>query len=464
MLEHYEDVLDEAHARASDWLRGLATRHVGAQATRAELSAQLAAPVPETPTDARHVIAELAAALEPGLTASAGPRYFGFVIGGGLPAAVGADWLATAWDQNTFSTISAPAMSVLEETVRTWLLDLLDLPSEAGMGLVTGGQAGNTTCLSAARHHVLDRVGWDVEADGLQGAPTLQVVVGDKRHRTIDRSLRHLGLGAPTHVVPADDEGRMRAEALADVLAGVHGPAIVCLQSGEVNTGAFDPFEDILAVVRSATPDAWVHVDGAIGLWARASSRRHLTEGIEGADSWSTDAHKWLNVPYDTGIAFTRHPTSHASALGMSHGASYLVIDEDARADAINWVPEASRRARALPVYAALRSLGRQGLADLVERCCDLATRAGEALADADGVEVLNDVVLNQVLIGFTDGGDERTSRIIRAVQEDGTCWLGGSTWEGRPVMRLSVSNWATTPDDIDASVAAILRCAAETD
>jgi glutamate/tyrosine decarboxylase-like PLP-dependent enzyme len=349
----------------------------------------------------------------------------------------------------------SPAAAVVEEVATAWLAELFGLPQGASAGFVTGGQMANFACLAAARHHVLAQAGWDVEADGRQGAPQVTVVAGQQRHFSIDAALRYLGLGTRMRLIPADREGRMQTGDLRAALAGIHGPTIVCAQAGNVNTGAVDP----LAAICAAAHDhgAWVHVDGAFGLWAAASpTRRHLVAGLQQADSWATDAHKWLNVPYDSGLAFCAHPEAHRAA--MTSRADYLVPAEHGERDAFDWTPEASRRARGLAVYAAIRSLGRSGIAELVDRCWDHARRFAQRLAEADGVEVCNDVVLNQVLVRF--GSDDRTRDVIRRVQEDGTIWLGGTVWQGAAAMRISVSNWSTTTADVDRSVEAILRAA----
>ena len=344
---------------------------------------------------------------------------------------------------------------------RAWLIDLFGLPERVSYGFVTGCQMAHFTALAAARHAVLEAAGWDVEADGRIGAPPIRVVVGEERHVTIDRVLRFLGLGTSSlRTVPVDAQGRMRADALKDALAEASGPTIVCAQAGNVNTGAVDPLRAVCDAARES--GAWVHVDGAFGMWAAASpTLRHLVEGVEHADSWATDAHKWLNVPYDSGLVFCAHPGAHRAAMG-SH-ASYLVHSENRERDELDWNPEFSRRARGFAVYAALRSLGRSGVADLVNRCCAHGRRFADAFTQVPGIEVLNDVVLNQVLVRFLDPGgdhDVHTRAIIRAVQEDGTCWLGGTTWQGKAAMRISVSNWSTTTQDVDRSVAAILRAA----
>jgi glutamate/tyrosine decarboxylase-like PLP-dependent enzyme len=411
--------------------------------------------------DPRRVIAELARAVEPGLMATAGGRFFGFVIGGSLPAALAADWLTSAWDQNAGLYVAAPAASVVEEVCAKWLAELFGLPEGNSFGLVTGCQMANFTALAAARHRVLEQAGWDVEAEGLPGAPRVRVIVGEERHVTIDRALRFLGFGSSSlRPVPADEQGRMRPDALRSVLAESPGPTIVCAQAGNVNTGAVDPLDAVCEVAGEA--GAWVHVDGAFGLWAAASpASRHLTRGIERADSWATDAHKWLNVPYDSGLVFCAHPDAHRAAMGTN--ASYLVYSEGTERDQLDWNPEASRHARGFPIYAAIRSLGRSGIADLVDRCCAHARRFAEALAREPEVELLNDVALNQVLVRFLspDGDhDARTRAVVESVEEDGTCWLGGTTWQGKAAMRVSVSNWSTTAEDVDRSVAAIVRAA----
>jgi glutamate/tyrosine decarboxylase-like PLP-dependent enzyme len=454
-------LLDDATALATGFLEGLPERRVTPTATAGGLRQELGGPLPDGPRDPREVLAELARGVEPGLMATPGGRFFGFVIGGNLPAALAADWLASAWDQNAGLYVAAPAASVVEEVCGAWLAELFGLPQDTSFGLVTGGQMANFTALAAARHHVLAEAGWDVETDGLLGAPRVRVIVGEERHVTIDRALRFLGFGTSSlHPVPADGQGRMRPDDLRSALTEPSGPTIVCAQAGNVNTGAFDPLDEICEAAGRA--GAWVHVDGAFGMWAAASpGLRHLARGIEGADSWATDAHKWLNVPYDSGLVFCAHPDAHRAAMGTH--ASYLVYSEGAERDQLDWNPEASRRARGFPVYAAICSLGRSGVVDLVDRCCAHARRFAEALVREPAVEVLNDVVLNQVLVRFLDPGgdhDARTRAVVKGVQEDGTCWLGGTTWQGKAAMRISVSNWSTTIDDVDRSVAAILRAA----
>jgi glutamate/tyrosine decarboxylase-like PLP-dependent enzyme len=448
--------LGEAFDRSVAYLEGLPDRPVPGAATLAGLRASLGGPLPEKPTPARDVIAALAAAAEPGVTASSSGRFFGFVVGGATPAALAADWLTSVWDQNAGLYVLGPAASVVEETAAAWLAELLGLPPGVSVGYVTGAQMANFTALAAARGEVLRRVGWDADAQGLWGAPPVRVLAGAGRHGTIDRALRFLGMGTGSVVpVAMDDQGRMVPSALRSALASGSGPAIVCAQVGNVNTGAVDPMAEICAIAREH--GAWVHVDGAFGLWAAASPRlRHLVAGAELADSWATDAHKWLNVPYDSGVVLCAHPAAHRAAMGTR--ASYLMHSAGDERDALDYNPEFSRRARGFAVYAAIRALGRSGVADLVERCCRLAGRFADRLSGA-GFEVLNEVVLNQVLVRF--GDDSHTRRVIAGVQVDGTCWMSGTTWQGREAMRISVSNWSTDEDDVDRSVAAILRAAA---
>jgi glutamate/tyrosine decarboxylase-like PLP-dependent enzyme len=455
-------LLEETAGRAADYLEGIGERRVGASAGVEELRASLGGPLPDGPTDPREVIEDLAAAAEPGLVASPGGRYFGFVIGGGLPAALAADWLTSVWDQNAGLYVCGPSAAIVEEVAGAWTAELLGLPDGVSFAFVTGCQMAHVTALAAARHSVLARAGWDVNERGLIGAPPVHVVVGEERHVTIDRALRLLGLGTACIVaVPADSEGRMVPAALRDALGGLGGASIVCAQAGNVNTGAIDPLEEIADIAQEA--GAWMHVDGAFGLWAAASPRlRHLVAGVERADSWATDAHKWPGVPYDSGIALCAHPEAQQAA--MSVRAGYLVhADPTGPRDELDWNPEFSRRARGFPVYAAIRSLGRSGIAELVERCCAHARRFGEALDAAPDVEVLAEVVLNQVLVRFLDAEgdhDGYTRAVIEAVQEDGTCWLSGTTWHGMGAMRISVSNWATTSEDVERSLDAILRAA----
>lgn len=450
------DLLRRTADLAAGYLESLGDRPVFPAATPEELREALGGPLPEQPSDPARVISELAAAAERGVVATGTGRYFGFVIGGGLPAALAADWLTSTWDQNAGLYVGGPSASIVEQVVREWLLELLGLPAHASIGFVTGTQMAHVTGLAAARHHVLQAAGWDVGRDGLHGAPGVRVLVGAKRHVTVDRALRLLGLGAPT-VVEADGQGRLRVDSLRAALEAGEGPTIVCAQAGEVNSGAFDPFEELAELAAAA--DAWLHVDGAFGLWAAVSpGLRHLVAGVERADSWTTDAHKWLNVPYDSGIVLCAHPESHRAAMTVT--ASYLIQDEGARRvrDQLDWVPEFSRRARGFAVYAALRSLGRSGLVELVERCSAQARRFAERIADVPGVELLNDVVLNQVLFCFED--DERTDAVLARVQESGRVWMSGTTWNGRKAVRVSVSNWQTGDEETDLAVEAFRAAA----
>jgi glutamate/tyrosine decarboxylase-like PLP-dependent enzyme len=458
-------LLEETAGLAADYLEGIPQRRVGWSAGVDELRSSLGGPLPEVPVDPREVIADLAAAADPGLVASPSGRYFGFVIGGALPVAVAADWLTSVWDQNAGLYVCGPSAAVAEEVAGAWTAELLGLPDGVSFGFVTGCQMAHVTALAAARHAVFARVGWDVNERGLIGAPAVRVVVGAERHATIDRALRFLGFGTGCVVAVATDaQGRMVPDRLRETLAGAAGPTIVCAQAGNVNTGSFDPFEEIADIAQDA--GAWLHVDGAFGLWAAASpALRQLVAGAERADSWATDAHKWLNVPYDSGLAFCAHPEAQQAA--MSVRANYLIhADDGGPRDELDWNPEFSRRARGFSVYAAIRSLGRSGVAELIERCCTHARRFGEVLAAAPNIEVLNDVVLNQVLVRFLDEAgdhDARTRAVIETVQDDGTCWLSGTTWHGMGAMRLSVSNWATTSEDVERSLEAILRAATDT-
>jgi len=443
-------VLERAAELGIEYVESVPERPVNAAAMPAELRETLDLPLPEEPVDAVTVLEELARDVEPGLLHSTGGRFYGFVIGGSVPAAIGADWLTSAWDQNTGLALVTPAAAVVEEVAGRWVKELLGLPVHASFGFVTGCQMAHATALVAARHHLLAQSGWDVEQDGLAGSPPITVVAGAKRHGTLDRALRFVGLGTGSvRAVPVDDQGRMLIDELRAELARASAPAIVCSQAGEVNTGAFDDFDTISDL--AAEFGAWHHVDGAFGLWAAASPElRHLTKGIERADSWATDAHKWLNVPYDNGIALCAHPESHRAALGIR--SVYLLHADDER-DPLDWTPEHSRRARGFTVYAAIRALGRSGVADLVERCCARARDIAAGLAELPGCEVLNEVVLNQVLFRFED--DESTDAAVAAVQAGGEAWMGGTTWGDRRAIRVSVSNWQTSEDDAARAVAA---------
>jgi glutamate/tyrosine decarboxylase-like PLP-dependent enzyme len=444
---------------AADFLETLEERRIWPPATVDELREALGGPVPEGPSEPLEVIETMAAGAEPGVVGMASGRYFGFVIGGALPAATAADWLTTAWDQNAGLVAGGPAAAVVEEVAGAWLKELLGIPAAASFSFVTGCQMAHVTCLAAARHAVLERAGWDVERDGLAGSPPIRVVAGARRHITLDRALRLLGLGTSSVVVvEADSQGRMRADGLAAALDGVSGPLIVCAKAGEVNTGAVDALPEIAELSRAA--GAWLHLDGAFGLWAAASpEHRRLLAGAERADSWATDAHKWLNVPYDSGLAFVAHPEAHRAAMRLT--AEYLVADASAARDQMDWTPEFSRRARGFAVYAALRSLGRSGVAELIERSCARARQFASAVSELPGCEVLNEVVLNQVLFRFAD--DETTRLALAAVQASGEAWTSGTTWDGRPAVRLSVSNWRTSERDIARTVAAFRAALAAT-
>ncbi|HEY9241331.1 MAG TPA: pyridoxal-dependent decarboxylase [Streptosporangiaceae bacterium] len=447
------DLLRRTAELAAGWLASLDTRPVQARATVAELRSRLGGPLPDSPTESLAVVKDLARAAEPGLVAIPSGRYFGFVIGGGLPAAVAADWLATAWDQCPGFYACGPAAAVAEEVAGGWLRELLGLPESASFAFTTGCQLAHLTCLAAARQHVLRAAGWDVEDNGLAGAPPVRVLAGQHRHVSIDRALRFLGLGrAALTVIPADGCARMDTARLRAELAAARGtPVIVCAQAGEVNTGAVD---DLAAIAdATAAAGAWLHIDGAFGLWAAASpSLRHLVAGAERADSWAFDTHKWLNVPYDCGVAVCAHPAAHQAA--MSATAGYLIQGGPGQPrDAADWTPEFSRRARGFAVYAALRSLGRRGVADLVDRCCAHARAFAAGITGLPGCEVLNEVVLNQVLFRF--GSDQATDQILGQVNDSGEAWLSGTTVGGRRAIRLSVSNWQTSRSDIDRALAA---------
>ncbi|MEX2587375.1 MAG: pyridoxal-dependent decarboxylase [Actinomycetota bacterium] len=447
------DLLQWTARRIAAYRQGLGDRVVAPAVDPGQLRERLGGPLPETGTEPSEVLEILAGAIEPALVAGAGPRYYGFVVGGALDAALGADMLTSGWDQVAFNFTTSPPAAVVEEVAGEWLKQALGLPPGASFGLVTGGQGANTAGLAAARHQMLAKVGWDVEKQGLMGAPAIRVVASEERHATIDRALQLLGMGTDAvQPVAAGPNGAIDPGALARTLDdSPAGPTIVCLQSGNVNSGACD---DLAAGCKAARRHgAWVHVDGAFGLWAAANpSTRHLVEGLEKADSWAVDGHKWLNVPYDTGYVFCADPQAHAAAMSYPE-AAYLVGHGHNRAPS-DWVPESSRRARGFATWAALRELGLQGLAELVGRCCSHARRFAEQLSAVDGVEIGNDVVLNQVLVSF--GSQERTDRVINAVQQEGTCWAGGTTWKGRRYMRISVSNWSTTVADVDRSVEAI--------
>lgn len=441
---------------ALEFLDGLPRRPVGATASIEELRAAFGGPLPERGEAAREVVETLVRAADPGLIGMAGPRYFGFVIGGHLPAALAADWLTSTWDQNATLYVSAPANSVAEEAAAGWLLEILGLPRTASVGFTTGCMMANFTALAAARHAVLAKRGWDVETRGLYGAPEIDVVIGAEAHVTIHAALQMLGLGRErVKKVPTDAQGRMEAAALRDVLAACDGPLIVCAQAGNVNTGAFDPLDEIAAAVRDR--GGWLHVDGAFGLWANASpSLAHLAKGAERADSWATDGHKWLNLPFDSGLVFVAHAAAHRASFAQD--TSYSVPTELVR-NQKDWNPEWSRRGRGFPLYAALRSLGRSGVADIVERCSAFTHRLATEIGHLPGAEIASMPVINQGLVRFLakDGAhDAFTDRVIHRIQHDGVAWFGGSSWRGMRVMRISVCNWRTTDDDITRSIESV--------
>jgi glutamate/tyrosine decarboxylase-like PLP-dependent enzyme len=446
-----EPLLRDATTRAVRYLEALCERRVSPSSFALEGLGRFSRPLQDQPLDAAEVLEELDTIGSPAAVASAGGRYFGFVTGGSLPAALAANILAAAWDQNAVLEIASPVGAALEKVCRSWIADLLGLPTEAEVGFVTSATMANFTGLAAARHALLQAQGWDVEARGLFGAPPVTVIVGDEVHVSLLKALSMLGLGRERVVrVPVDGQGRI----IPGQIPQIEGPTVVCLQAGNVNTGAFDPADEIASKLQGTR--AWIHVDGAFGLWAAASpARRHLARGVEQADSWATDAHKWLNVPYDCGLVIVRDKR-HLNAA-MSSSAAYLIEGETR--DPHLFVPEMSRRARAIEIWAALRSLGRAGLADLIDRSCDHARHFADALEGA-GHHVLNEVMLNQVLVSF--GTAETTRRVIAHVQEDGTCWCGGTVWQGKTAMRISVSSWATTDRDVARSLDAILRIAAE--
>jgi glutamate/tyrosine decarboxylase-like PLP-dependent enzyme len=455
--EEVADLLRQTAGYATDFLGGLPQRQVRASASLDELRTKLGGPLPAEGEPAGEVIRRLRAS-DGGVVGIPGPRYFGFVIGGSLPAALAADWLTSTWDQNAGAYVAGPSASVAEEIAGAWLTDLLGLPESASFGITTGCQMAHVTCLAAGRHAVLERAGWEVESRGLIGAPPLRIVVGDEAHATVFAALQYLGLGHDTAIrAAADGQGRLTLDGLTRALEGDSAPTIVVLQAGNVNTGSVDPLAEAIEMVRDRAPNAWVHVDGAFGLWAAASDRRRaLVAGHAGADSWATDGHKWLNVPYDAGYAFIADARVHQAAMAPPH-AAYIEYGTAER-DEFLWVMEYSRRARGFATWAALRSLGRQGVTELVDRCCDHALRFAQLLGAEPGIEVLNEVVLNQVLVRFGDD-DELTRDVVKRVQRDGTCWLAGSTWQDRAVMRISVSNWSTTKADVEVSAEAILRC-----
>ncbi|AWB87493.1 pyridoxal phosphate-dependent decarboxylase family protein [Mycetocola zhujimingii] len=447
----YRQPLDRAREHSLEWLASLPTRQVRPQRTADQVAEHFSIPLPAGPTDPAAVVDELAGFAEPGLMAMPSGRFYGWVIGGTLPAALASDWLVSAWDQNTALRYASPATAAIEQAAGDWILDLLGLPATADVGFTTGGTVANFVGLAAGRKAVLDTVGWDLDTNGLAGGPPVTVLVGQERHASVDLALRYLGLGAPT-AVASDDQGRLITSALTDALASVDGPVIVCLQVGNLHSGAFDPLAETIRVAHEH--GAWVHVDGAFGLWAAASPRyRSTLDGIDRADSWATDAHKTLNVPYDCGIAIVAKPSVLRSTFGIH--TDYLIHD-DARGPGDPWekVPELSRRARGVPVWAALRSLGRSGTVALVERLVDTAAELAAGLSRVPGIEVLNDVVFTQVCLAF--GPDDLTRRVTEQLIADGSVWMSGSHWQGRDILRISVSNWSTDADDIATSIEAV--------
>ncbi|MFI5085926.1 MAG: pyridoxal phosphate-dependent decarboxylase family protein [Actinomycetales bacterium] len=450
--EAYGPALERAMTHALEWLASVPDRPVGPRRDADSLAADFGGPLPDGPTDPAAVVDDLAAAAEPGLMAMQSGRFYGWVIGGTLPAAMAADWLVSAWDQNAGMRFATPATAAAEEAAGAWILDLLGLPPGADVGFTTGATMANFTGLAAGRQYLLENAGWDPAVNGLAGGPRIRVFVGEERHDVVDLALRYLGLGAPT-AVAVDDQGRIRPDALEAALSAGSGPALVCLQAGNVHSGAFDPVGEAAGIAHRY--GAWVHVDGAFGLWAAASPayRGHLA-GLERADSWATDAHKTLNVPYDCGVAIVSRPDVLRGVFGTH--ASYLVADDHGPGDPHEKVPELSRRARGVPVWAALRSLGRSGVVDLVDRLAGHAKALADGLAGMAGAEILNDVVFTQVCVSF--GTDERTRAVTALLLADGVTWMSGSRWHGRDVLRISVSNWATDDDDVDRSLEAVRR------
>ncbi len=444
-----DELLKSAAARSARYLDRIRERRVFPDASSIEALSRLGGELSEDGQEPEEVLALLDDVGSPATVATTGGRYFGFVNGGTLHASLAANWLAGAWDQNAGLRIETPVGTYIEQICLSWLRSIFDFPEETGVGFVTGATMANFTGLLAARHAVLERAGWNVDRDGLFGAPPVNVIVGDEVHTSLLRALSMLGLGRDRVIrVPADGQGRMSAGALPNIVA----PAIVCIQAGNVNTGACDPAQEICDIAHDSK--AWVHVDGAFGLWASADPKRsHFVKGFNRADSWATDCHKWLNVPYDSGLVFVREPNTLEGALQFS--AAYLAADKNR--EPMRFTPEMSRRARGIEVWAALRSLGRRGLAEMIDRTCTHATTFAKRL-EAAGHTILNDVVLNQVLVSF--GDDEKTRRVIAGIQNEGTCWCGGTVWHGRAAMRISVSSWATSDEDVEKSIAAILKVA----
>jgi glutamate/tyrosine decarboxylase-like PLP-dependent enzyme len=453
------NVLDVAAAHAARYLETLSSRPIAANASIKELRSRLFRPLPDFAMDPKDVIEELVRDTEGGLMGSSSGRFFGWVIGGTLPAALAADWLTSAWDQNAASNLTAPAEAVVEEVCGDWMKDLLGIPKSASFAFVTGCQMAHTTALAAARHQLLQERGWDVEQSGLSGAPQLKILTTKSRHESILRSARLLGIGTgAVEYIPSDGTGRMQIGGLAKALECLNSqPVVVWLQAGDLNTGNFDPFDEACSVAHAAR--AWVHIDGAFGLWVATSSKyRHLLAGAEKADSWATDGHKWLNLPFDSGQVFVAHPAAHRAAFAQD--ASYSVPSQELR-NQKDWNPEWSRRGRGFVAYAAVRALGRAGIAEIVERCCAHTQRLVNGIGRLPGAQILAIPIINQGLVRFLapDGNhDSATDEVIRRIQLDGVAWFGGATWNGMRVMRVSVCNWMTTHDDIERTLASVSK------
>ncbi len=460
----FKKALDIAFHNSISYLEGLDRESVAATATLETLRKQLMKPLPDRGTSAEQVVAELSRDVQGGLIGSAGGRFFGWVIGGSVPGALAADWLTSAWDQNASLYACSPAAAVVEEVAGAWLKEILGLPANASFALVTGCQMAHTTCLAAARHALLAARGWDVEKAGLYGAPPIRILTSAMRHGTFERAVRLLGLGQ-SHIIvlPSDSQDRLQADALESALqADPAHPTIVLMQAGEINIGAYDDFENLIPLAKRH--GAWVHVDGAFGLWAAACPRlKHLVRGVEGADSWATDGHKWLNVPYDSGYAFVRDVEAHRGS--MTYRASYLTHDDVAR-DQMDWNPEWSRRARGFPTYAAIREFGRAGIATLIDRCCKYAHSIVMGMGELPGAEVAWEPVINQGLVRFLDlrqdateaDHDRRTDEVIAEILASGEAFFGGTTWRGRRAMRVSVCNWQTSEKDVRRAVDAVAK------
>lgn len=448
----YRSALDRASTGAMEWIESIPSRQVAPDKDVDEMLKVFAGPLQDHPIEPVEVVDALVRLAEPGLMAMSSGRFFGWVIGGTLEASLGADWLVSAWDQNAGMRYASPATAAIEQVAGEWLLDVLGLPKESDVGFTTGATMANWTGLAAARAYLLDRAGWDVNIKGLQGAPLLTVLAGAERHTSVDLALRYLGLGAPT-VVPANDEGRILIDALGAALEEAEGPVIVCLQAGNLHSGAFDPMAEAIEIAHQH--GAWVHVDGAFGLWATASpSLRPMLRGVEDADSWATDAHKTLNVPYDCGVAIVARAGAARAALGTD--TAYLIRMAGDAPDPYDLVPELSRRARGVPVWAALKQLGRSGLTSLVDGLVANARALAVDLAALPGVSVLNDVVFTQVCLSF--GSDESTREVTRHLIDEGAVWMSGSRWQDQDVLRISVSNWSTDAADVAESVSAVKR------